>query len=236
MAEPPRTLKQIEQAILGAMLLRHDRTDELLAILDGATLRHWRHGRLHAAIAAVRADGATADPVTVAERFSRGADIEHIVGYVHELVAAAPAGDTAVALARRIAPQPGAHRFRLLADGDDRPEARAALAESPPAGCVADDFDGGSFGLDCQRHAPSYLEAVAAVVAETRDRHGIVLNDLGVEKLWEFSHDGRDGHGAQVLGQLLLMSAERAADLGYSRAEAVAFLDAVWPDTPEATS
>ncbi|WP_225987180.1 hypothetical protein [Streptomyces spectabilis] len=51
------------------------------------------------------------------------------------------------------------------------------------------------------------------------------MTDLGVEKLWEWSSEGgTDGWGAGIVGQLLLMAAERGLALGYRPAELVAFL------------
>src|SRR5262249_1788686 len=89
------------------------------------------------------------------------------------------------------------------------------IKASPPAGCVPENFDE-VFGLQCRRAAPTLLDAVAEVCAEVNATHGILLNDLGLEKLWEFAPDGPNGFGATVTGQLLLMAAHRASLLGYT--------------------
>jgi hypothetical protein len=47
---------------------------------------------------------------------------------------------------------------------------------------------------------------------------------LGIEKLWEWSPDGTDGWGAKIVGQVLLMAAERGPRLGYGVDDLVRFL------------
>lgn len=126
------------------------------------------------------------------------------------------------------------HHFYVLHDVFDIPEDgfRAPLYDAikadPPQGCVPQDFDG-IFGLECRRPGSSLLVAVAELVAEVRDKHGLVMTDLGVEKVFEWSSDGRDGFGGTVLGQLLLMTSYRAQLLGYSVEEIEAFLRSVRP-------
>lgn len=124
------------------------------------------------------------------------------------------------------------HEFNLLhyptgatRPGFDDPRFDAIKAD-PPDGCSPHDF-GGIFGLRCRRPAPTLLAAVAAACEETRATHGIQFQDLGVEKLWEWSPDGRDGLGATIVGQLLLMAAHRGEQLGYSVDEMTEFLHTV---------
>jgi hypothetical protein len=100
------------------------------------------------------------------------------------------------------------------------------IKADPPAGCVPEDF-GGLFGLRCQRVAPTLLDAVAEVCHEVKTKHGLVLSDLGIEKLWEWSADGRDGFGATIVGQLLLMASSRGQLLGYDVEDLVRFLRTV---------
>ncbi|WP_251015319.1 hypothetical protein [Streptomyces sp. ISL-99] len=80
------------------------------------------------------------------------------------------------------------------------------------------------FGLRCVRPGTTLLEAVGVVCAEIRAEHGLLMTDLGIEKLWESSSDGTDGWGAEIVGQLLLMAAERGPKLGYSVDDLVRFL------------
>lgn len=98
-----------------------------------------------------------------------------------------------------------------------------AVAESPPPGCSME-HRGGVYVLHCRRSARTLLEAVAQVHAEVMVTHGVALDDLGVEKLWEF---GLGDVGATILAQLLLMAAERAPLLGYDIEDLVAFIHAV---------
>ncbi|GGV54010.1 hypothetical protein GCM10010277_52400 [Streptomyces longisporoflavus] len=60
--------------------------------------------------------------------------------------------------------------------------------------------------------------------AEIRAEHGLLMTDPGIEKLWEWSSDGTDGWGAEIVGQLLLMAAERGPKLGYDVDDLVRFL------------
>ncbi|MFF0554310.1 hypothetical protein ACFYUL_35660 [Streptomyces sp. NPDC004311] len=126
-------------------------------------------------------------------------------------------------------PPPGWHRFTLVHNPvDGRPPGGedpryAALRARPPRGCVADDVDG-CFGLRCERPGERLLDAVAATCAEVRGEHGLLMNDLCVEELWEWSADGTDGWGAEIVGQLLLMAAERGPKLGYSVEDLTAVL------------
>ncbi|MGC5363176.1 amidase [Streptomyces sp. DT24] len=97
------------------------------------------------------------------------------------------------------------------------------LRTAPPQGCAVDDA-GSWFGLSCERSGTTLLDAVAEVCAEIRAEHGMLMNDLGIEKLWEWSGGGTDGWGAEIVGQLLLMAAERGPKLGYSVDDLVRFL------------
>ena len=98
-----------------------------------------------------------------------------------------------------------------------------AIKADPPIGCVPEDF-GGLFGLRCQRTGPTLLDAVAEVCHEVKIKHGLIMSDLGIEKLWEWSSDGRDGFGATIVGQLLLMASSRGQLLGYDVEDLVRFL------------
>jgi hypothetical protein len=118
------------------------------------------------------------------------------------------------------------HRFNLLHYDDrpgDEPLAYTTLTRTPPAGCVPTMFDR-HFGLVCERSAPTYLAAVAQVCGEIATQHGILMTDLGVEKLWEWLGNDKDGPSATILGQLLLMALQRGEWLGYSVDDLVEFL------------
>lgn len=105
-----------------------------------------------------------------------------------------------------------------------------ALKAHPPTGCIPEDF-GGLFGLRCSRTGPTLLDAVAEVCREINAAHGILMTDLGVEKLWEWASDGRSGFGATITGQLLLMAVERGTALGYSVEDLARFLRTVGSST-----
>ncbi|MFD4892898.1 hypothetical protein ACFWNL_21285 [Kitasatospora sp. NPDC058397] len=57
--------------------------------------------------------------------------------------------------------------------------------------------------------------------------HGVLLNDLGVEKLEEWSNDGLNGFGAETVAQHLLLAVYRADLLGYTPDALVRFIRAV---------
>jgi hypothetical protein len=125
-------------------------------------------------------------------------------------------------------PPPGFHRFALVHEefgqggfGDERYE---SLRTRPPTGCEPADW--GCFALECERPGASLLSAVSDTVAEIRRDHGLVMNSLGVEKPDEWFGEDRNGYGAQVVAHLMLMSAHRAALLGYGRKDLVRLLDA----------
>ncbi|MFI5632862.1 hypothetical protein ACIA8E_26475 [Streptomyces sp. NPDC051664] len=122
----------------------------------------------------------------------------------------------------------GWHRFTLahcpVAEYPHADDPRYdGIRARPPEGCAVEDL-GSYFGLRCERPAATLLEAVADVCAEIRAEHGLLMTDLGIEKLWEWASDGSDGWGAEIVGQLLLMAAERGPKLGYSTDDLERFL------------
>ncbi|MFD3698557.1 amidase [Streptomyces sp. NPDC058646] len=123
---------------------------------------------------------------------------------------------------------PGRQRFTLVHcpvegyPGFDDPR-YASLKADPPQGCAVEDF-GGALGLRCDRPGGRLLDAVADVCAEIRTGHGLLMTGLGVDRLWEWSEDGTDGWGAEIVGQLLLMAAERGPKLGYGVGDLGRFL------------
>ncbi|QES52422.1 amidase [Streptomyces venezuelae] len=128
-------------------------------------------------------------------------------------------------------PPPGWQRFTLIhCPVTGRPRfddpVYADITARPPAGCTVKDL-GGYFGLRCERPGARLLDAVADTCREIRAEHGLLMTDLGIEKLWEWSADGTDGWGAEIVGQLLLMAAERGPRLGYSGDDLVRFLRTV---------
>ncbi|MFE4175162.1 amidase [Streptomyces sp. NPDC056909] len=100
------------------------------------------------------------------------------------------------------------------------------LKARPPEGCEVERY-GQYFGLRCRRPGATLLDAVGPVCAEIRAEHGLLMCDLGIEKLWEWWNDGTDGWGGEIVGQLLLMAAERGPRLGYSADDLVRFLRTV---------
>ncbi|WP_406183427.1 hypothetical protein [Streptomyces sp. NBC_01006] len=97
------------------------------------------------------------------------------------------------------------------------------LKARPPQGCAVEEI-GGRFGLRCERPGARLLDAVGELCGEIRAEYGLLMTDLGIEKLWEWSADGTDGWGAEIVGQLLLMAAERGPRLGYGVDDLVRFL------------
>jgi hypothetical protein len=135
-------------------------------------------------------------------------------------------------------PEP-VHEFVLLhytlppSPGYDDPRYEP-IKTNPPAGCAPDDFDG-VFGLTCRRTGPTLLAAAAELCGQILVTHGIFMTDLGIEKLWEFAADGHDGFGATIVGQLLLMAAERGRLLGYTIDDLAGFLHTATATPPGAT-
>jgi hypothetical protein len=123
---------------------------------------------------------------------------------------------------------PGFHRFSLahedFTDGGFADDRYAALRARPPAGCRPVDW--GCFALECERPGRTLLDAVTGTVAEIRREHGLVMNGMGIEKPDEWLGDDKNGHGAEVVGHLLLAAVHRATALGYGRRDLVRLLDA----------
>jgi hypothetical protein len=114
------------------------------------------------------------------------------------------------------------HKFTLVLEPLPGPPAPAGgyqrLRETPPDGCRVIE-DGPPLVLECHRLAPSRADAVVGLVAEIRERYGIAhADDLGIEKLWEWS---ADDFGSDVTVQLLLMALRRAELLGWGVEDAV---------------
>jgi hypothetical protein len=123
---------------------------------------------------------------------------------------------------------PGYHRFSLVhedfAEAGFEDERYAAVRANPPQGCEPADW--GCFALECQRPGKTLLDAVTSTVAEIRREHGLVMNGMGIDKPQEWLGDDKNGHGAHIVGHLLLMAVHRASLLGYRRKDLVRLLDA----------
>ncbi|MFE3741760.1 amidase [Streptomyces sp. NPDC059134] len=136
-------------------------------------------------------------------------------------------GDTDVA-PRTAEPLQPLQRFRLIhCQAEGVPDCYApryeALWADPPQGCSVEPF-GDYFCLRCERPGATLLVAVASLCAEIREEYGLLMTDLGIEGLWDWTADGTDGRGAEIVGQLLLMAAERGPLLGYGVDDLVEFL------------
>ncbi|WP_330182186.1 hypothetical protein OHB26_38665 [Nocardia sp. NBC_01503] len=129
-------------------------------------------------------------------------------------------------------PPPGWHRFTLIDSlfnsegaGPDDPT-YTAIKAAPPEGCVPEPLTH-CFSLECTRPGTDLLDAISTTCAEIRNHHGLLLTDLGVEKVDEWLSDGKDAWGARILAQLLLMSVERASLLGYTPTDLTRFIQRV---------
>ncbi|MRH92788.1 hypothetical protein GFY24_36135 [Nocardia sp. SYP-A9097] len=127
---------------------------------------------------------------------------------------------------------PGWHRFTLMdslfgSDGVSPTDSRyETLKSNPPQGCDPRGFVN-SFGLECARPGTDLLDAVSSTCADIRAQHGLLLADAGIEQVDEWISDGKDGWGARILVQLLLMSIERGRLLGYTSDDLIRFVQRV---------
>jgi hypothetical protein len=130
------------------------------------------------------------------------------------------------------------HTFTLTASlGTDAAAAEVwqQLQASPPAGCTYDpEVFPRTPGLRCERKAPTRLHAVFTIVGEVHAAHGLLLDDLSVEKLSEWIGDGADQpdspariHAADTAAQALLLAIDRLRRLGHDAAGIEAFTDLV---------
>lgn len=125
--------------------------------------------------------------------------------------------------------EPARFRFALARVRGSRPFADPMddrLRAGPPAGCVPRDWQP-YFAPEGERPGADLPDAVAVTVAGVRREHGLLPDDLGIEKVRERYADGPDGHDATLVGHLLLMAAARAERLGCSTDDPVRFLRAV---------
>ncbi|MFE6049895.1 amidase [Kitasatospora sp. NPDC056446] len=128
------------------------------------------------------------------------------------------------------------HTFTLTASlGTDAATAEVwqQLKAAPPAGCTyVPEVYSQTPGLRCEREASTRLEAVFGVVGEVHASHGLLLDDLGVEKLSEWICDGigqPDGptgtYAADIAAQALLLAIDRLRRLGHGADGIKAFTD-----------
>jgi hypothetical protein len=127
---------------------------------------------------------------------------------------------------------PANHEFTLIHDPLTSPAPDFdspiydAIKATPPVGYEIRNVSG-RFGLRCTRRASTKLVAIGEAVTEIFDRFGLFMNDANVEDLWEWTLDGKDGEGAGMLAQYLLMAVDRGKRLGYTVDDMVAFVRAV---------
>jgi hypothetical protein len=103
------------------------------------------------------------------------------------------------------------------------------LKTRPPAGCTFREDYGGA-RLECRRPGADRLAVIGLLVREIRSVYGLVGTDeLGIDRLGEWDPADREWAECTV-GQLLLMGASRAEQLGYGVEAVVAFVrDAMAP-------
>ncbi|MFD8998406.1 hypothetical protein [Streptomyces abikoensis] len=103
----------------------------------------------------------------------------------------------------------------------------ASLAADPPSGF---EFSYKTWdyypGVTGSREAPSLFHAIADTVAEVAEKHGVLLNDAGIEKPQEWiDHE----HNQQTVAHLLLMAVHRAAYCGLTVDDLTGFLRSTAP-------
>lgn len=157
---PPHNL-QAERALLGAMLLKPDAVVAALEHLKPAHFYDPAHGNVFEAIADLHADGATPDPVTVADVLRQRGQLAHIGGQVKLLdyVRETPATSNA-------------DRYAEIVKG--HADLRQAIAI---AGEIAEDAY--SLNLSAATVASRALESVQSLVDATNNK----LNIFTMEQL-----------------------------------------------------
>ncbi|MEV5377321.1 hypothetical protein AB0L26_15285 [Streptomyces nondiastaticus] len=128
------------------------------------------------------------------------------------------------------------HDVTLLHDNwpEKKPEYFAGLAADPPAGFTYSDKTWGYYpGVTGRREAPTQFHAIASVVAEVAGKHGVLLNDAGVEKPGEWLGDEWN---QTITAHLLLAAVHRAAYCGLALDDLVDFLRSTAPAEKRAGS
>ncbi|MGK5548778.1 hypothetical protein ACSNOH_29200 [Streptomyces sp. URMC 127] len=121
------------------------------------------------------------------------------------------------------------HDVALLHDNWPRKKAEyfAGLAADPPAGFTYSDKTWGYYpGVTGRREALTQFHAIASVVAEVAAKHGVLLNDAGVEKPGEWLGDEWN---QRITAHLLLAAVHRAAYCGLALDDLVDFLRGAAP-------
>ncbi|MEV7026689.1 hypothetical protein [Kitasatospora sp. NPDC093558] len=128
------------------------------------------------------------------------------------------------------------HHFTLTASlGTDAAAAEVwqQLKASPPTGCTYDsEVLPQTPGLYCEREASTRLEAVFGVVGEVHASLGLLLDDLGVEKLAEWFGNSTNQpdsptriYATDIAAQALLLAVDRLRRLGHDADDIKAFTD-----------
>ncbi|MER5785588.1 hypothetical protein ABT104_28330 [Streptomyces mobaraensis] len=121
------------------------------------------------------------------------------------------------------------HEVTLLHDNWPQKKADhfASLAADPPAGFSYSDRTWDRYpGVTGTREAPTLFQAIAEVAAEVADRHGVLLNDAGIEKPGEWIDEETN---QQTVAHLLLAAVHRAAYCGLTVDDLVGLLRSVEP-------
>jgi hypothetical protein len=112
---------------------------------------------------------------------------------------------------------------------DENYVAYMRLKTAPPDGCeFLEDY--GVARLECSRAGENRFAAIGRLLREIRTDYGLVgMDSLGIDKLWEWVPQDREWTES-VTGQLLLMGASRAEQLGIGVEDVVALVrDAMTP-------
>ncbi|MEU7104182.1 hypothetical protein ABZ951_03850 [Streptomyces sp. NPDC046215] len=121
------------------------------------------------------------------------------------------------------------HDVTLVHDNwpEKQPDYFASLAADPPAGFTFSYTTWGEYpGVTGSREAPTRFHAIASVVAEVAGKHGVLLNDAGVEKPQEWLNGEWN---EQITAHLLLMAVHRAAHIGLTVDDLTEFVRSTAP-------
>ncbi|MFI9721616.1 hypothetical protein ACIHFE_18495 [Streptomyces sp. NPDC052396] len=103
----------------------------------------------------------------------------------------------------------------------------ASLAADPPDGFEFSFRTWDHYpGITGTREAPTVFHAIAEVAGEVARKHGVLLNDTGVEKVHEWIHGEWN---QQITAHLLLMAAHRATYCGLGLDDLIGLLRSLEP-------
>ncbi len=202
--------EQVEQVVLGALMVSHGAIDDVLPVLQSADFSKAAHGAIFSAIAANAAINEPTDPLAIAITLDKIGDLQRIGGvtYLHTCQASVPNVASATWYARQVKErafarrtEEGAARLAVAAKTGDRATIARAYEEMQQQLAATPDEGGAGW--------KSQLTTGASFIFDTPDKVPVVWGD-GDDVLWASGEAimicGPQGVGKTTLAGQLVMA------------------------------